>query len=122
MITTRGSFICPVCKCSLQRLILLDTGKLLNISEVKRRVPSATYNNLTYYFCCDECKKKFHKNPEYYINEAKKIVVCPSCLAEREKRNAVKINYQEIDVYTCGCPHCEEAFLNDPHSFLEIIE
>ncbi|BDB98481.1 YHS domain-containing protein [Saccharolobus caldissimus] len=121
-IVARGSLICPVCKCSLQRLILLGSGKLLKISEVSRKVPLTIYNGLKYYFCCEDCRERFLKNPEYYINESKNVVVCPVCFAERDRGNAIKIEYQSLEVYTCGCPHCEEAFLNDPASFLETIE
>lgn len=121
-IVARGSLICPVCKCSLQRLILLGSGKLLKISEVSRKVPSTIYNGLKYYFCCEDCREKFLKNPEYYINKSKNIVLCPVCFVERDKSNAIKIEYQSLEVYTCGYPHCEEAFTNDPSSFLETIE
>ena len=31
--------------------------------DVDKTTPSAAYNGKTYYFCSDECKKEFEKNP-----------------------------------------------------------
>lgn len=31
----------------------------------------STYQEHTYYFCCDECKQKFDANPEQYIDNAR---------------------------------------------------
>ena len=39
--------------------------------EQSETVGSTEYQGKTYYFCCDECKKKFNENPaEYAGNRA----------------------------------------------------
>lgn len=32
----------------------------------------ATYKGKEYYFCCEDCKRKFEENPEKYLREQKK--------------------------------------------------
>jgi len=31
---------------------------------------TSTYQGTTYYFCCEECKRKFDKNPQQYLSKA----------------------------------------------------
>ena len=36
-------------------------------TELGNWASSATYNDKTYYFCCDGCKGAFEKSPEYHL-------------------------------------------------------
>lgn len=47
----------PVCKMLIEK------------SEAKAEV---TYNGEKYYFCSEECKEEFLKNPEKYLSKPKK--------------------------------------------------
>lgn len=37
--------------------------------EVDKATPRTVYNGKTYYFCSDECKNKFQKNPGKYVKQ-----------------------------------------------------
>lgn len=39
--------------------------------EVKNTKISSSYKGVTYYFCSENCKKEFEKNPEKYVGKAK---------------------------------------------------
>ena len=78
-ILPRGFIICPVCKCSLQRLALMR-GIVLKIRDIENSFPSIMLNNQKYFFCCRECRDRFLENPERYIKEYREIVVCLSRL------------------------------------------
>jgi len=116
----RGSIICPVCKCSLQRLALMQ-GVKVGIRDILANAPSAVIGDQRYFFCCPECRSRFLENPEIYVRDYRNYVVCPVCLAERIKDQARKILYQELEIYLCGCPHCETTFLKYPQRFIEYL-
>jgi len=40
------------------------------IASKAKAVGHTTYKGKTYYFCCPECKPKFDKNPQHYLNNA----------------------------------------------------
>ncbi|MEM1611666.1 MAG: hypothetical protein QXQ57_08495 [Sulfolobales archaeon] len=42
-------------------------------------------------------------------------------MAERARDSARKILYGGLEIYFCGCPHCEEAFMRDPRRFIEEV-
>jgi YHS domain-containing protein len=53
------------------------SGKVMKKSEVK---VTAEYQGKTYYFCCENCKEKFLKDPEQYLQkkeEVKTVYTCP---------------------------------------------
>ena len=53
------------------------SGKVMKKSEAKA---TYEYQGKTYYFCCEDCKAKFIKNPEKYTQkkeEAKAVYTCP---------------------------------------------
>ena len=54
---------CLVCKMNVD-LACVDV-------DVEKSTPRVEYNGKTYYFCSDECKAKFEKNPEKYAKIAK---------------------------------------------------
>jgi YHS domain-containing protein len=37
--------------------------------SVNSRTPTYMYNGQSYYFCSDECRGKFEKNPEAYLKK-----------------------------------------------------
>ena len=45
------------------------TDPVCNMSVNTAGAPSATYKGKTYYFCSEEDKKKFEKNPEQYADK-----------------------------------------------------
>jgi len=43
----------------------------------EKSAPQAEYQGETYYFCCEECKKAFQKEPEKYLQaQGKKRGCC----------------------------------------------
>jgi len=54
---TKGE--CLVCKMNAD-LACVDV-------DVDKSTPSYVYNGHTYYFCSDECRDKFIKNPQKYL-------------------------------------------------------
>lgn len=53
------------------------SGKVMKKSEVK---VTAEYQGKSYYFCCENAKEKFLKEPEKYLQkkeEAKEVYTCP---------------------------------------------
>ena len=53
------------------------SGKMMKKSEAK---VTAEYQGKTYYFCCENAKEKFLKEPEKYLQkkeEAKEVYTCP---------------------------------------------
>lgn len=96
------TFICPTCGCSLVRLgISKDNASISH------------YNGTVHYFCCDGCADLFVKNPERYIEETKDLIVCPTCLAEKTRTSATKLNVNGQNLYFCHCPHCVELYKKD---------
>src|SRR5437016_728463 len=54
---------CLVCKMNVD-LACVDV-------DVDKKTPRTVYNGKTYYFCSDECKAKFEKNPAKYAKADK---------------------------------------------------
>lgn len=70
-------------ECSQETVICPVSGEKINKAEAKI---SWEYKGKTYYFCCEECKAKFMKDPESYLqkkpegkSECKDVYVCPKC-------------------------------------------
>lgn len=103
--------ICPSCGCSLVRLkIGLNSAK------------HTQFNGQDYYFCCQGCLDLFMSNPQFYVDEIRDMIVCPSCLAEKPKEQSVRrvINAQEV--YFCRCPTCIDAFEKRPDFFIDRLD
>ncbi len=96
--------ICPGCGCSLVRLGIQPGSA--------RPYP---FNGTTYRFCCDGCVERFREEPSLYEERVQDLTVCPTCLAEKHRDEAVVVEVAGADVAFCGCPHCVEAYLADPH-------
>jgi len=105
------TLICPTCGCSLVRL---------GISKEKASI--STYNGEKYYFCCHGCVTQFTVDPDKYLNEIKDMIVCPTCLAEKQREFAVKLKIAGREVYFCRCPHCHEGFRKDPDYYIRRLE
>ncbi len=105
------TLICPTCGCSLVRL---------GIS--KDKAATHTYQGEEFYFCCQGCLDSFTADPEKYLKETRGMIVCPSCLAEKRREAAVKLNIAGRDVYFCHCPHCHENFRKRPEYYTKRLE
>jgi len=106
-----NTLICPTCGCSLVRL---------GIS--KDMASTGQYNGEELYFCCDGCTDLFDSDPERYVKETNDLIVCPTCLAEKPKTSATKINIGGRDVYFCRCPHCMNLYKKDPEFYMNRLE
>jgi YHS domain-containing protein len=117
------------------------SGKEIEKSEAKG---SFVYKGTTYYFCCDNCKDAFVKDPEKYINaepgahhqhgehqehaeahqhaegpgdaEAVKCPVMGHAIADLAK--AESYEYEGKTYYFC-CAGCKEKFVQDPGRYIE---
>ena len=100
--------ICPACGCSLVRLGVK--------AEAAARYAHA---GTEYLFCCRGCVELFAQDPDAYLAETRDLIVCPSCLAEKPRSAAVRIEYDGRPIYFCRCPHCVEVFKRQPARLLQ---
>lgn len=100
--------ICPTCGCSLVRLGITKGNAVV-----------WKYQGKEHSFCCDGCFAMFRENAEALSEETNKLVVCPSCLAEKPIDQAVPINYEGNALYFCKCPHCLTVFHEDPEYYIK---
>jgi YHS domain-containing protein len=105
------TIICPTCGCSLVRL---------GISKDKASI--SCYDDKELYFCCQGCVDLFVADPEKYIKETNDLIVCPTCLAEKPRQWATKLNVGGQDVYFCRCPHCADLFQKEPDFYINRLE
>jgi hypothetical protein len=99
--------ICPACGCSLVRL------------RVERnKAPKIVRNGDELRFCCDDCADVFAQTPDRLLAQIRDVVVCPSCLAEKHISHTLELEHEGWSVRLCHCPHCAEAFSNDPDRLL----
>ena len=103
--------ICPTCGCSLVRLGI-SSDKAITYSHESEEC----------FFCCQGCADLFMTDPEKYLQETSNLIVCPSCLAEKPRQWAVKLNIGEQDVHFCRCPYCAELFQKDPDYYIKRLE
>ena len=66
--------------------------------------------------------KLFNTDPQKYLDEIEEFIVCPSCLAEKPKEFAVKLEIGGQEVHFCRCPHCHESFKKDPDFYIGRLE
>jgi YHS domain-containing protein len=102
------TMICPTCGCSLVRLGI-----------DKERASRREFKAKEYFFCCEGCASLFDEDPVSVLEETCRLVVCPSCLAEKIPEHTVEIRYSGERVSFCRCPHCVVVFLENPYYFLE---
>ncbi len=105
------TLVCPTCGCSLARL---------GISE-EQSVPHRHHSD-EYRFCCQECVDVFVTDPEKFLQETSDLIVCPTCLAEKPLKSAVKLKIGEQEVHFCRCPYCAEAFQNNPSFYIDRLK
>jgi hypothetical protein len=74
------------------------------------------YEGGTLRFCCEGCLRVFNEDPERLLSEIRDVVVCPSCLAEKNISQTVALDYEGAVVRLCRCPHCAESFSRDPRA------
>jgi len=75
-----------------------------------------------FYFCCEECKNIFLKDPNRYIKEIEDKFVCPVCLGEKHKSEGISFEYEGKEIFFCRCPHCLDTFKNNPEFFIKSLE
>ena len=106
-----NTLICPTCGCSLVRL---------GISQDK--ATRLDYIGEPYYFCCEGCADLFGTDPQAYLQESNNLIVCPTCLAEKPRQQAVRVEVGGQHVYFCRCPYCAELFRRDPDYYGKRLE
>jgi YHS domain-containing protein len=100
--------ICPTCGCSLVRL---------GISE--KSATTLKYKDKVYFFCCSGCAKLFNTEKEKYLKELENTIVCPVCLAEKQREHTTIVTYNNEEIYFCRCPHCISTFKDKPKYYLD---
>jgi len=94
----------------------LACGIKVKKSEAK---VSYEYKGKTYYFCSEECKEKFVKDPEKYIKESEEQVTCPVTGEIVKKSEAgASYEYKGKTYYFC-CENCKEKFIKDPEKYIQ---
>ena len=87
--------ICRTCGCSLVRL-----------GVSKEQAVPYNYDGKEYFFCCQGCVDLFITDSQKYMQETDDLIVCPSCLAEKPRQYAAKLEHEGREVYFCRCPYC----------------
>ena len=103
--------ICPTCGCSLVRLGVTEDQSVAHL-----------HDGTEHHFCCQGCLDLFMADPNKYLAETSDLIVCPTCLAEKPRCVAAKLNVAGQDVYFCRCPYCAEAFQKNPSYYLQRLE
>ena len=105
------TLICPTCGCSLVRLGISNDKATTYIHDGEER-----------YFCCQGCADLFATDSEKYLQETNNLIVCPTCLAEKPRQQAVKLNVDGQEVHFCRCPYCTEVFQKNPDYYIKRLE
>ena len=100
--------ICPTCGCSLVRL---------GIS--KELATTHHHEGEEHLFCCQGCADLFVDDPERYLREVDGWIVCPTCLAEKPRELAVRLDIAGMELHFCRCPSCPAAFEKDPDFYIQ---
>lgn len=104
-------YLCPTCGCSLIRLGI-DPD----------RAPTAMYQDQEYRFCCEQCIKPFLDKPQEYLEEIKEMVICPTCLGEKQRSQVVSVTVNGESIYFCRCPCCINEFQKSPEPLGKLIK
>lgn len=89
--------------------------------KVKKSEAKVTYeyNGKTYYFCMEECKEKFVKNPEMYTKIDEEKVTCQVSGEKISLSEAAgSYEYNGKTYYFC-CDGCKEKFVKDPDKYVK---
>ena len=105
------TLICRTCGCSLVRL---GVGK--------DQAVTYSHNGEEYTFCCQACVDLFIGDPQKYLQETNDLIVCPTCLAEKPLKWAVKMEIGDHKVYFCRCPYCTDLFPESPEFYIDRLE
>lgn len=106
-----NTFICPTCGCSLVRLGISRDHAVVH-----------HHNGEEYRFCCQGCADVFVTDPQKCLEETNDMIVCPTCLAEKPLKSAVKLDIAGQEVYFCRCTYCPEAFQKNPDFYIKRLE
>jgi len=102
--------------------------------EIKKSEAKGTfqYEGKTYYFCCENCKEKFMKNPEKYAHQeshegqvhahhhAEDSTVDPVC-GMKVKKSEAKATYEyDGRTYYFCMEACKEKFVKDPEKYAKM--
>lgn len=102
-------------------------GKEMKKSEVK---VTHEYKGKTYYFCCENCKEAFIKDPEKYTQKkeyeghmhagdhAEDTVVDPVCGMKIKKSDAKATYEYNGETYYFCMEGCKEKFMKDPDTYV----
>jgi YHS domain-containing protein len=101
------------------------SGKEIKKSEAKS---SYEYEGKTIYFCCDNCKEAFVKDPEKYLKKMKCSehaapahdgkVVDPVCNMEFKKEKAKATYEYKGKTYHFCTENCRDKFVKDPGKYV----
>ena len=88
LVKQNQGYLCPTCGCSLVRL---------GIDPLS--APSTDHQGQEYRFCCEGCVTLFLENPQLYVEEIKDVVICPICLGEKTRGQALCVNINGESIY-----------------------
>ncbi|MFC2163938.1 YHS domain-containing protein [Acidobacteriota bacterium] len=101
------------------------SGEKIKKSEAKS---SYEYKGKTYYFCCDNCKESFVKEPEKYVkkmghpehayHEHDGMVVDPVCNMEFKKEKAKATHEYNGKTYYFCTEKCKDKFVKNPGQYV----
>ena len=106
-----NTLICSTCGCSLVRL-----------GVTKEKSAAYSYEGEERRFCCQGCVDLFVTDPAKYLEETKDLIVCPTCLAEKPRKWAVKLKIANRELHFCRCPYCPEVFRKNPDYYIGRLE
>ena len=106
-----NTLICRTCGCSLVRLGISNDQAVFH-----------THDGGEYPFCCQACVDLFVTDPQKYAQETDDLIVCPTCLAEKPRRSAARLEYAGREVHFCRCPYCAELFQEGPDYYIDRLE
>lgn len=87
--------------------------------KLKKEDAKATYehNGKTYYFCMEECRDKFVKEPGKYVGADEDIMTCPvSGESFKKSEFTESMDYEGKTYYFC-CTGCKDKFEKDPEKY-----
>ncbi len=108
---TINPVICRTCGCSLTRLGISKDNSVAH-----------QHDGEEHRFCCQGCVDVFITEPAKYLQETKDLIVCPTCLAEKPRKWAIKMEMGGYEVYFCRCPYCAEVFQKNPDFYVKRLE
>lgn len=82
---------------------------------------STEYDDKLFYFCTEECRKKFEADPDSFTNKTWAFNVGDTvdlvCGIRLDKSRGTKFTYHDKEYYFC-CHHCKRLFKEDPEEYL----